>query len=102
MLAYVIGDSDMITGFRLVGVEGAEANSVDEARQALNNALGRTDLAIIIMSEEFSTQPQMHEAIEKIRRERKNTLIVEMPGSKGKPSQVHMSDLISKTLGVRI
>jgi vacuolar-type H+-ATPase subunit F/Vma7 len=102
MLAYIIGDSDMITGFRLVGVEGAEANSVDEARQALNNALGRTDLAIIIISEEFSTQPQMHEAIEKIRRERKNTLIVEMPGSKGKPSQVHMSDLISKTLGVRI
>jgi vacuolar-type H+-ATPase subunit F/Vma7 len=102
MLAYVIGDSDMITGFRLVGVEGAEANSVDEARQALNNALVRTDLAIIIISEEFSTQSQIHEAIEKIRRERKNTLIVEMPGSKGKPSQVHMSDLISKTLGVRI
>jgi len=102
MLAYIIGDSDMITGFRLVGVEGAEANSVDEARQALNNALVRTDLAIIIISEEFSTQSQIHEAIEKIRRERKNTLIVEMPGSKGKPSQVHMSDLISKTLGVRI
>jgi len=44
----------------------------------------------------------MHETIDKIRRERKTTLIVEMPGSKGKASQVHMSDLISKTLGVRI
>ena len=39
MLGYVIGDSDMITGFKLVGVEGAEVNSVDEARQALNKAL---------------------------------------------------------------
>src|SRR5208283_3728961 len=102
MLGYVIGDSDMITGFRLVGLDGAEVNSVDEARQVLNKTLVRNDLAIIIISEEFSSQPQMHEEIEKIRLERKNTLIVEMPGSKGKPSQVHMSDLISKTLGVRI
>lgn len=102
MFGYVIGDSDMITGFRTVGVEGAEVNSVDEAWQALNKALVRNDLAIIIVSEEFSTQPQIHEAIEKIRGERKNTLIVELPGSRGKPSQVHMSDLISKTLGVRI
>ena len=31
MLGYVIGDSDMITGFRLVGVEGVEVTSVDEA-----------------------------------------------------------------------
>ena len=102
MLGYVIGDSNMITGFRLVGLEGAEVNSGDEARQALDKALIRNDLAIIIVSEEFSTQPQMYEVIEKIRRERKSTLIVEMPGSRAKPSQVRMSDLISKTLGVRI
>ena len=38
MLGYVIGDSDMITGFRLVGLEGVEVNSVDEARQALEKS----------------------------------------------------------------
>lgn len=102
MLGYVIGDGDMLTGFRLVGLEGAEVNTVDEANQALNSALSRNDLAIIIISEDFSAQPQMHEAIDKVRRERRNTLIVELPGSKGKPSQVSMSDLISKTLGVKI
>ena len=82
MLGYVIGDSDMITGFRLVGVEGAEVNSADEAKQALNNALARNDLAIIIISEEFSTQPQLHETIDKVRRERKNPLIVEFREAK--------------------
>lgn len=102
MLGYVIGDSDMITGFRTVGIEGAEVNSVDEAREALNKALTRNDLALIIISEDFSTQPQMQETIVKTRGDRKNTLIVELPGSKSKISQVHMSDLISKTLGVRI
>jgi V/A-type H+-transporting ATPase subunit F len=102
MLGYVIGDADMVTGFRLVGVEGVEATSVDEAGQALNKALARNDLAIIIISEEFSTQPQLHETIEKIRRERREPLVVEVPGSKGKPSEARMSDLISKILGVRI
>lgn len=102
MLSYVIGDSNMVTGFRLVGIEGAEVTSVDEAGQALNKALSRKDLAIIIISEEFSTQPQLYTAIEKARIERKETLIVQVPGSKGKPSETRMSDLISKTLGVKI
>ena len=102
MLGYVIGDSDMITGFRLVGVEGVEVISVDEAWQALNKALARSDLAIIIISEEYSTQPQLHGTIDKVRRERRNPLIVEVPRSRGKPCEIRMSDLITKTLGVRL
>jgi vacuolar-type H+-ATPase subunit F/Vma7 len=102
MLGYVIGDSDMVTGFRLVGIEGAEASSVDEARQLLDTALARNDLAILIISEELSSQPQLHEIIDKVHHERKDLFIVEMPGSKGKTSAVNMSDIISKTLGVKI
>jgi vacuolar-type H+-ATPase subunit F/Vma7 len=102
MLGYVIGDSDMITGFRLVGIKGEEVNSVEEAGKALNKALARSDLAIVIVSEEYSTQPKLHETIDQIRRERRNPLIVELPGSKGKPTEISMSDLISKTLGVRL
>lgn len=102
MLGYVIGDSNMITGFRLVGIEGAEVNSAEEAEQALDKALSRNDLSIIIISEEFSSQPALHEKIEKIRRERSSSLIVELPGSGSKGSMVRMSDLISKTLGVKI
>jgi vacuolar-type H+-ATPase subunit F/Vma7 len=102
MFGYVIGDSDMVTGFRLVGVEGVEVSSVDEARQVLDTALARNDLAILIISEELSSQPQLHEIIDKVHHERKDLFIVEIPGSKGKTSAVHMSDIISKTLGVKI
>jgi vacuolar-type H+-ATPase subunit F/Vma7 len=102
MLGYVIGDSDMITGFRLVGVEGIEVNSVEEAWQALNKTLRRSDLAMVIVSEEFSTQTLLHEKIDHVRRERRNLLIIEIPGSKGKPSETRISDFISKTLGVRL
>jgi V/A-type H+-transporting ATPase subunit F len=102
MLGYVIGDSDMITGFRLVGIEGSEVASTDDAAQTLNNALKRSDLAIIIISEEYSIQPQLHEIIDQVRRERRTPLIVEVPGSRGKPTEIRMSDLISKSLGVRL
>ena len=102
MLGFVIGDNDMVTGFRLVGVEGTEATSVDEAWEALDKALTRNDLAIVIISEEFSAQPPLHEAIDRVRRERISPLIVEVPGSRGKPSEIRMSDLISKTLGIRM
>ncbi len=102
MLGFAIGDGDMITGFRLVGVEGVEATSFEEASQSLNKALERNDLALIIISEEFSGQKQIHDTIEEVRRDRRSPLIVTVPGSKGKPSETKMSDLISKTLGVKI
>ena len=102
MLGYVIGDADMVTGFRLVGVEGVETTSVDDAGKALEKALARNDLAIVIISEEYSAEPQLHERIDKVRRERREPLIVEIPGSKGKPSETRVSDLVSKALGVRI
>ncbi len=102
MLGLVIGDSDMVTGFRLVGVQGIEATSTQMAQEALEKALARNDLAIVIVSEEFSVQPQMHEVIDRLRRERISPLIVELPGSRGKPSEIRVSELISKTLGVRV
>jgi vacuolar-type H+-ATPase subunit F/Vma7 len=69
MLGFVIGDNDMVTGFRLVGVEGTEVSSAEEAREAFEKALARSDLAIVVISEEFSAQPQLHEAIDRVRQE---------------------------------
>ena len=102
MIGYVIGDSDMITGFRLVGVEGAEVTTVDEAWQALNDVLNRSDISIIVISEVFSMDPAFHAQIDKIRQERITPLIVELPGSRGPSSTTTISDTISKILGIRI
>ena len=100
MLGFVIGDNDLITGFRLVGVEGAEVASVDEARRALISALGRNDVAVILVSQEFSLQ--LRSEIDKARSERVTPLIVEVPSRKGPVGETKMSDLVSKTLGIRI
>ncbi len=102
MLGVIIGDSGMVTGFRLVGVEGNEATTVEEAMQAMQKALARNDLSMVLISEEFSTQPQLRKVIDKFREENINPLIVEIPGSQGKPSQIHISEAISKILGAKI
>jgi V/A-type H+-transporting ATPase subunit F len=100
MLGFVIGDNDMITGFRLVGLEGKEVTSVEEARLALSGASKRKDVAIIVISEEFSIQ--MRKDIDEIRSEQITPLILEVPGRKGPSGEIRMSDLVSKTLGIRV
>jgi vacuolar-type H+-ATPase subunit F/Vma7 len=102
MIGFVIGDSDMITGFRLVGVEGIEAFTNDEARQALLKALARSDIGVIIISETFSTDPSIREEVNKLRQERVTPLIVEIPGSKGPANETQLSDIVSKILGIKM
>ena len=83
MIGYVIGDSDMITGFRLVGVQGMEVSDEKEAIDALHKTLARSDIGVIIVSQSFSATPSMRAEIDKIWQERMTPLIVELPGSKG-------------------
>ncbi len=102
MIGYVIGDSDMVTGFRLVGVEGAEVASAEEAKQALNRALTQTDIAIIVISTAYAASPAMQDQINRIRQERVTPLIVELPGSRETSRGTPISDTISKILGIKL
>jgi V/A-type H+/Na+-transporting ATPase subunit F len=102
MIGYVIGDSDMVTGFSLVGVEGIEATSVDEAREALNKVITRNDIGIIIISESFLTNLPLRAEIDKMRQERITPLIVALPGSMEQPHQTQLSSVITKILGVKV
>ena len=102
MIGYVIGDSDMITGFRLVGIEGVEVSTSDEAKQALSKALTRTDVGVIIISEAFFIDPSMQQAVDKVRQEHVTPLIVAIPGSKGAANKMQLSDMVSKILGIKI
>jgi vacuolar-type H+-ATPase subunit F/Vma7 len=102
VIGYVIGDSDMIAGFRLVGVEGAEVATVNEARQALDEVIDRSDIAVIVISEAYSMDPALREKVDKVRQERITPLIVELPGSRGPSSTTTISDTISKILGIKI
>jgi vacuolar-type H+-ATPase subunit F/Vma7 len=93
MHAFVIGDRDIVTAFSLVGIKGVVVSSVDEAWHALSRAVKGIDVAIIIVSEEFSTK--MRDEIDKLRLSRIAPLIVEIPGNLGQTKVVNMSDRLS-------
>ena len=100
MFAFAIGDADMITGFRLVGVEGIEVASVEEARSALSKAFKTADVALIIIGEEFSTQ--MKAEIDRLRLSQIKPLIVEVPGRLGPSGKIVLTDMMSKALGIKV
>jgi vacuolar-type H+-ATPase subunit F/Vma7 len=102
MIGFIIGDSDMITGFRLVGIEGIEASTIDEARQAFHKSLSLSDIGVIIISEAFFSDTSLREEVDKVRQERVTPLIVEIPGSKGMADKMQLSEMISKILGIKI
>jgi len=102
MIGYVIGDSDMTTGFRLVGVEGAEAVTAEEAMEALSKALARSDVGLIIISEAYFSDESIREQVDKIRQERVTPLIVVLPGSRGLMKSTPLSETISKILGIKL
>jgi vacuolar-type H+-ATPase subunit F/Vma7 len=98
MISYVIGDSDMLTGFRLVGVDGVEVSSLDETEKAITDALQRTDIAILIVSDVFSNEPSIRKRIDQVRLECTTPLIVEVPSSRNPSNRVQLSDIIGKIL----
>jgi V/A-type H+-transporting ATPase subunit F len=100
MFGFVIGSNAMVTGFKLVGLEGKEVTSANSAKDALTQALTRKDLALIVISEEFSSQIQPD--IEKARTEHTAPLIVELPESTGATEKTRMSTVIGKTLGMQL
>jgi V/A-type H+-transporting ATPase subunit F len=100
MYALVIGDRDMVTSFRLVGVKGIVVSSVDEAWRALSKAVESVDVALIIISEEFSTK--MRDNIDKLRSSRIAPLILEVPGRLGPSGAIDMSDIVRKAIGVKV
>jgi V/A-type H+-transporting ATPase subunit F len=100
MYALVIGDRDIVTGFRLVGVNGIVVSSVDETWRALSKAVESVDVALIIISEEFSAK--MRDNIDKLRLSRIAPLIVEVPGRLGPSGAIDMSDIVREAIGVRV
>ena len=100
MHAFVIGDRDMVTGFQLVGITGVEVATADEARRTLVKTVETIDVAIVIISEDFSTD--LRETIDELRLNRIAPLIIELPGRSGPSGAIDMSSIVGKAIGVKV
>ena len=96
----MIGNRDLVVGFRMVGVASAEVTNTQEADAALSQAIANTEVAIIIIGEDFSIK--LRERIQKHRLEKISPLILEMPEKINVLGGTRLSDLVSKNIGMRL
>ena len=101
MEGYVIGDKDLVLGFRLVGIKGVAASNRKEALEALRRIINEEDTKIIFISEDLSVQIQ--DELDAIRSRSNGPLIVEMLGRTGMKGELPtVQKLIQNVLKIRV
>ncbi len=101
MSFYVIADEDTVLGFRYAGIPGEAVESPTAARAALDRACraGRYDIVIV-------TEPVadgMRDAMNRIRFEVQEPVVVEVPGPKGpSPTRQDLMKLIQEAVGLKL
>ena len=97
----VIGSEDAVWGFALAGVRGQIVRTDDELHHALDVAMADVGLGIVLVTEDVADLARQRVDMLKIRSAR--PLVVEIPGPKGpSPDQPSLSEVIRRTIGVRI
>jgi len=98
---FVIGDEETVLGFSLAGIEGEAVATKEETREALNNALQRKEVGIIIITERIAQtiSQQVNQHILK----KSFPLIIEIPDRKGPLTRKgDIKDMVSKAVGISI
>lgn len=101
MRYYCIADEATVRGFRLVGISGQAVSNPVETATALQLAISRPEVGIIIFTEQVAEN--IRGQIEAIRREQENLLILEIPGPDGSLSgHKTLLQWVQEAVGIRI
>ncbi|MGI6460234.1 MAG: V-type ATP synthase subunit F [Candidatus Hydrogenedentales bacterium] len=101
MIPFVIGDDQTVLGFRLVGVEGRVASGRDQMLAALNEALGRREIGLIVVSERLAGE--IRDEIDARLSDAGFPLILEVPDAQGPlPGQPGLAEIVRKAVGVNL
>ena len=101
MSFYVIGDIDTVTGFKLAGIDGRIASSAYEAQEALEVAVCRQGIKIIIMTEKIASL--IRERIDTYVYEMEFPLIIEIPDASGPlDGRKGIEQIIKEAIGISI
>jgi V/A-type H+-transporting ATPase subunit F len=101
MKFYVIGDRQTVLGFRLVGLDGADVADREEALAALEAAVGRKDIGIVLITE--AVAGQVRDEVDARLYGMGFPLVLEIPDSQGpSPDRPAIEDIVRKAIGISI
>ena len=101
MQVTIIGHQDAVRGFALVGVHGTIATTAETFNQALDDALNKKDIGIILITDDVAALARQR--VDHLAAHSTIPLVVEIPGPAGpQADQPTLSEVIRRTTGVRI
>lgn len=102
MKFYCIADEDTVRGFRLAGVDGRAVADPKQASEALEEALKRPDVGIVVLTDAVAAGIRPH--VDAHRTGAARPLIVEIPGPKGVAwaTRKTLRQFVQAAIGIRI
>ncbi len=102
MRFYLISDNvDTQVGMRLAGIEGVVVHEQDEVREALESAMQRKDVAVILMTEHLVKL--CPELVDELKLNRSQPLIVEIPDRHGNGrAKDSITRYVREAIGIKI
>jgi len=97
----VIGNQDAVWGFALVGVRGEVVTTQEELNQALDEAMTRDDVGVVLVTQDVADLAR--ERLDRLKVRSMHPLLLEIPGPEGPhPDQPGIGEIIQRTIGVKL
>ena len=101
MKYFVIGGEDAVLGFGMVGVEGREVTTSDEAQKAFTEALDDKEVGIVIITEPAADLIRSY--VDEYVFSRNFPLIVEIPDREGHDeNRPDLKEMVNRAIGINL
>ncbi len=101
MKFFVIGHEHTVAGFGLVGIEGKRATDRNQAKEALDYAVARKDIGVVLITEDIAEV--IRDEVEARLYGIGFPLVLEIPGPKGPlPKRLKVEEVVRKAIGISI
>ncbi len=101
MKVWVVGHPEAVLGFSLAGVDGKPVQNVEQANQALDEALAAKDVGIVLVTKDVARL--MKPRMDNLKLHSTVPLIVEIPGPEGvSPDEPSLSEIVLRAIGIKL
>jgi V/A-type H+-transporting ATPase subunit F len=101
MKFYVIGDKQTVLGFRLVGIEGTVAAEREDTLAALDDAVIRKDIGIVLITEPLAGK--VRDEVDARLYGIGFPLVLEIPDATGpSPERPEIEEVVRRAIGISV
>lgn len=100
MRIFVIGNSDAVLGFALVGVDGRMATDAQQATEALDACLADRTIGLLLITSDVAGH--VRERVDALKVGSLAPLVVEVPGPSVDQGPPSLKDLVQRAVGVSL